>query len=103
MNVYSYCICVIEFLCICKCPCVCVCVCVFYLIAVGQWRHRTNHPGLALLYKLLQGLSHQVSSIKCVCVCVCVCVYVCVVCAKVYGEHEREYTGRIKTFDKYTT
>ena len=27
-------------------------------------RHRTNHPGLALLYKLLQAFSHQVSSIK---------------------------------------
>ena len=36
-----------------------------------------------------------------VCVCVCVCVYV--VCVKVYGEHEREYTGRIKTFDTHTT
>ena len=39
-------------------------VTVLFLIAVGQWRHRTNHPGLASLYKLLQGLSHQVSSIR---------------------------------------
>ena len=37
---------------------------------------------------------------KCPCVCVCVCVCVCCnVQGKVYGEHEREYTGRIKTFD----
>ena len=38
-------------------------VTVLFLIAVGQWRHHTN-PGLASFYKLLQGLSHQVSSIK---------------------------------------
>ena len=31
-----------------------VSVTVLFLIAVGQWRHRTNHPGLASLYKLLQ-------------------------------------------------
>ena len=37
-------------------------VTVLFLIAVGQWRHHTNHPSLASLYKLLQGLSHQVSS-----------------------------------------
>ena len=39
-------------------------VTVLFLIAVGQWRHHTNHPGLASLYKLLQGLPLQVSSIK---------------------------------------
>ena len=29
-------------------------VTVLFLIAVGQWRHHTNHPGLASFYKLLQ-------------------------------------------------
>ena len=36
-------------------------VTVLFPIAVGQWRHHTNHPGSASLYKLLQGLPLQVS------------------------------------------
>ena len=39
-------------------------VTVLLSLAVGQRRHHTNHPSLASLYKLLQGLPLQVSSIK---------------------------------------